>query len=379
MTLSSSKILIIAGEASGDMHGAALVAELKKINPSLSFFGVGGDKMEKEGVSLVEHTDKMAIMGFTEVLTRYGFLKKVFNKVIDLAIEVQPARAILIDYPGFNLKLSKKLKEQNILVTYYIPPQLWAWHESRIEVLKKYVDQVICIFPFEKEWYKKRGINVEFVGHPFLDLKEEMLSKTQFLKKHRIPEEAQIVSLFPGSRQKEVNRHLPIMLKTIKRLKKENEKIVCIVGKAKDVTINMPNANYFKVEENTPVSALRYSDVAIVASGTVTLEAALFETPTVVIYKLSAISGFLAKLLVKVKFVSMPNLIANKAVFPELLLSDGTPEKIAAEVKYLLQSSTRRKEMLKEIKKIKMRLGRPGASRKAANLINKVITSNKND
>lgn len=379
MTLSSSKILIIAGEASGDMHGAALVAELKKINPSLSFFGVGGDKMEKEGVSLVEHTDKMAIMGFTEVLTRYGFLKKVFNKVIDLAIEVQPARAILIDYPGFNLKLSKKLKEQNILVTYYIPPQLWAWHESRIEVLKKYVDQVICIFPFEKEWYKKRGINVEFVGHPFLDLKEEMLSKTQFLKKHRIPEEAQIVSLFPGSRQKEVNRHLPIMLDTIKRLKKENEKIVCIVGKAKDVTINMPNANYFIVEENTPVSALRYSDVAIVASGTVTLEAALFETPTVVIYKLSAISGFLAKLLVKVKFVSMPNLIANKAVFPELLLSDGTPEKIAAEVKYLLQSSTRRKEMLKEIKKIKMRLGRPGASRKAANLINKVITSNKND
>lgn len=379
MTLSSSKILIIAGEASGDMHGAALVAELKKINPSLSFFGVGGDKMEKEGVSLVEHTDKMAIMGFTEVLTRYGFLKKVFNKVIDLAIEVQPARAILIDYPGFNLKLSKKLKEQNISVTYYIPPQLWAWHESRIEVLKKYVDQVICIFPFEKEWYKKRGINVEFVGHPFLDLKEEMLSKTQFLKKHRIPEEAQIVSLFPGSRQKEVNRHLPIMLKTIKRLKKENEKIVCIVGKAKDVTINMPNANYFIVEENTPVSALRYSDVAIVASGTVTLEAALFETPTVVIYKLSAISGFLAKLLVKVKFVSMPNLIANKAVFPELLLSDGTPEKIAAEVKYLLQSSTRRKEMLKEIKKIKMRLGRPGASRKAANLINKVITSNKND
>lgn len=379
MTLSSSKILIIAGETSGDMHGAALVAELKKINPSLSFFGVGGDKMEKEGVSLVEHTDKMAIMGFTEVLTRYGFLKKVFNKVIDLAIEVQPARAILIDYPGFNLKLSKKLKEQNILVTYYIPPQLWAWHESRIEVLKKYVDQVICIFPFEKEWYKKRGINVEFVGHPFLDLKEEMLSKTQFLKKHRIPEEAQIVSLFPGSRQKEVNRHLPIMLKTIKRLKKENEKIVCIVGKAKDVTINMPNANYFIVEENTPVSALRYSDVAIVASGTVTLEAALFETPTVVIYKLSVISGFLAKLLVKVKFVSMPNLIANKAVFPELLLSDGTPEKIAAEVKYLLQSSTRRKEMLKEIKKIKMRLGRPGASRKAANLINKVITSNKND
>lgn len=371
--------MIIAGEASGDMHGAALVAELKKINPSLSFFGVGGDKMEKEGVSLVEHTDKMAIMGFTEVLTRYGFLKKVFNKVIDLAIEVQPARAILIDYPGFNLKLSKKLKEQNILVTYYIPPQLWAWHESRIEVLKKYVDQVICIFPFEKEWYKKRGINVEFVGHPFLDLKEEMLSKTQFLKKHRIPEEAQIVSLFPGSRQKEVNRHLPIMLKTIKRLKKENEKIVCIVGKAKDVTINMPNANYFIVEENTPVSALRYSDVAIVASGTVTLEAALFETPTVVIYKLSAISGFLAKLLVKVEFVSMPNLIANKAVFPELLLSDGTPEKIAAEVKYLLQSSTRRKEMLKEIKKIKMRLGRPGASRKAANLINKVITSNKND
>ena len=379
MTVGSTKILIIAGEASGDMHGAALVAELQKLNPTLSFFGVGGDKMGKEGVSLLEHTDKMAIMGFTEVLTKYGFLKKVFNKVIDLAIELQPARAILIDYPGFNLKLSKKFKELKIPVTYYIPPQLWAWHESRIEIIKKYVDQVICIFPFEKEWYKKRGINVEFVGHPFLDLKEEMFSKTKFLKKHRMPEEAQIVSLFPGSRQKEVDRHLPIMLETIKRLKKENKKIVCIIGKAKGVTINLPKTNYLKIEENTPVSALRYSDVAIVASGTVTLEAALFETPTVVIYKLSVISGFLAKILVKVKFVSMPNLIANKAVFPELLLSDGTPEKITAEVKYLLQSTTRREEMLGEIKKVKIKLGRPGASRRAAYLIDKVITSNKND
>tara|TARA_Y100000590_G_scaffold465099_1_gene636351 strand:- start:11719 stop:12837 length:1119 start_codon:yes stop_codon:yes gene_type:complete len=365
---SKRSILIVAGEASGDRHGAALVDQMKNRDPTLSFFGVGGDELSSAGMEIVEHADRMAVMGFFEVVFYYRFLRGTFQRILGEIDNRKPARAILIDYPGFNLKLAKKLKERGIPVTYYISPQLWAWKEGRISVIRDCVDQMICIFPFEAQWYKERGVQAQFVGHPFMDVEEAVLSQKEFVDKHGLKSEKPIVALMPGSRQQEVDRHLDLMLKAFEMLQKSFD-VKGIIGKAKSVTLSSSLPNGVFVETEAPECALMYSTVGMVSSGTISLQAALYGIPSVVVYKMNQISWWIAKGVSRVKHVSMTNLIAGKKVFPELLQNDATVDTISAELGNWLNNEKNCENTKRELSLVKAKLGSPGASHRAAQII----------
>ena len=363
-------ILVVAGETSGDLHGSSLLNELRQLNPDIHFFGVGGDRMGQVGMTLLENTNQMAVIGFTGAVRKYGFLRHVFKRIIDNVRKEKPARAIVIDYPGFNLRLVKKLKRMGVPVTYFISPQLWAWREKRIEIMRECVDQILCIFPFEEQWYRERGVDATFVGHPSLDRDESTVTRSEFFGKHGLKEDAQTIALLPGSRQSEVKRHLPIMMESIKRLVSKGLDIQGIIGKAPAVHLEGYKLEGTAVERETPQLALHHSDVAIVASGTASLEAALHGRPTVVIYRLSWANWWLAQHLAKVDFMSMTNLVAQREILPELLQRRATPENIADAIQKIMESVSSRENMIRELAKVRTMLGSPGATRRAAELIN---------
>ena len=362
-------ILIVAGEESGDLHGSSLVGEMVQRMPELSFFGIGGDRLQDGGVETIEHTDNMAVMGFSEVVSKYRFLRKVFQNIVKEIDRRNPERAILIDYPGFNLRLAKKLKERGVPVTYFISPQVWAWKEKRVEVIRKCVDQLICIFPFEEAWYAKRGVDATFVGHPFMDMPEPEISREEFLQQHKFDPDRTTIALMPGSRQQEVNRHLSVMVKSLFNLRQRGMNLQAVIGKAPGVNIRGVNYHGLSVEEANPQLALRFADGAVVASGTISFEAALYNTPSVVIYKLSPFTWFFAKRIAKVKHVSMPNLIAGRELFPELLQEKATPELVAANLQPLLADEEKQDEIYSGMAEVQNAMGEPGAAKRAAKLI----------
>ena len=363
-----NSILIIAGEASGDRHGAALVEQMKKIDSTLSFFGVGGKALSSAGVEILEHADRMSVMGFIEVVLHYRFLRRIFQRILAETDIRRPARAILIDYPGFNLKLAKELKERQIPVTYYISPQLWAWQEGRISVIRDCVDQMICIFPFEEQWYKERGVEAQFIGHPFIDDEAMVLSREEFVEKHGLTTKKQIIALMPGSRQQEVNRHLKVMLKALERLQ-SNFDVEAIIGKANGVIISSSLPDRVSVETERPECALMYSTAGIVSSGTISLQAAVYGVPSVVIYKMNPLSWWIAKRVSRVDQVSMTNLIAGKKVLPELLQNNATVDTISTELSNWLSNEENSVKKRGELEAVRAKLGSPGASQRAARFI----------
>ena len=310
----------------------------------------------------------MSVMGFVEVVSHYRLIRTVFNKVLSECEKKNPARAILIDYPGFNLRLAKELKKRNIPVTYYISPQLWAWKEKRIDVIRGCVEQMLCIFPFEEDWYHQRGIKAVYVGHPFLDGQSQPMERCEFFEKHGISHDAIIVALMPGSRQQEVNRHLKTMLKTVEIINNEAE-ITVIVGKAPGVELPKNIQGKIFVESDIPEIALKYASLGIVSSGTISLLAAIFGIPSVVIYKMNPVTWMVAKAVTQVPYVSMTNLIAKEEVLPELLQNSARPEKISDYLKEWLQSEVMRERTVNQLAEVKDCLGGPGASKKAARLI----------
>lgn len=362
-------ILVVAGETSGDLHGSLLVRELARLNPKIEFFGIGGDRMERAGVALMEHVDTMAVVGFTEPLRRYPHLRRVFRRLNDAVREGRPVRAILIDYPGFNLRLARKLKTEGIPVTYYICPQLWAWREKRIDVMKECVDQVLCILPFEEAWYHERGIEATYVGHPLADRPEPEMNREGFIQIYGLEPGCPTVALFPGSRQQEVARHLPVMTRTVRLLGRRGRDVQTVVGQAPGVDLSSYDLSEAVVVTDTPQLALRYADVGIVASGTATLEAALYETPSVVIYRMSRLTWLLARTVANVPFVSLTNLIAHREVLPELLQDEATPHRIAERIEAIMESSSHREEIVGGLREVRRKLGGPGATKRAAQLI----------
>ena len=364
----TKEVLIVAGETSADQHGAALVSQLKAVSKDVTFFGIGGDNLRWEGVQLVEHAENMAFMGFVEVVKHYRFLRTVYNKVVSECEKRNPARAILIDYPGFNLRLAKELKKRQILVTYYISPQLWAWKEKRVEVIRECVDQMLCIFPFEKEWYRQRGIDATYVGHPFMDGEPKFMDREHFFDKHSISTDNIVLALMPGSRQQEVNRHLKTMIKTVELVKRDIE-ISAIIGKAPGIELPQEIGNKINIETDTPEMALKYATLGIVSSGTISLQSAIYGVPSVVIYKMNPWTWIIANKVTQVTFASMTNLIAKKKVLPELLQNRARPEKIADCLKKWLRSEDLREQTVNQLSEVKRLLGGPGASKKVAHLI----------
>tara|TARA_B100001013_G_scaffold52394_1_gene27459 strand:- start:453 stop:1586 length:1134 start_codon:yes stop_codon:yes gene_type:complete len=338
LTMINNKIVIIAGEDSGDLHGSKLIAQMKTINPDLSFYGIGGDKMIQAGLNKVEHIKNMNVIGLFEVLKHYPRIKKIFNKTVRFINELKPNKVILIDYPGFNIRLAKKMKKLGIPVSYFILPQVWAWNSSRAKDLQQTCKQLISIIPFEKEWFSNQQIDVHFVGHPLTSILKQKFDSGFLHKRYEIGQDKKIIALLPGSRTSEVKKHWPIFLKTIKAFNaSSNHKIQPILIQAPNIKIeNVPEG--LVVVDKNHYEALSCADAAIVCSGTATLETALLNCPMVVCYKLSSLTWFFAKKMSLVKHLSLVNLITEKEAVKELLQKNMTATNIVNEVNYLFSN-----------------------------------------
>ena len=354
----SLKVFIVAGEESGDLHASKLIQQIKKYNHQIEFYGHGGDRMEKEGVQIIEHINKLAIVGFIEVIKHLPFMMSVMGKTINWIKKNKPERVILVDYPGFNLRLARESKKLGVPVTYFILPQVWAWKEKRVSILRDNVDQCLSIIPFEQEWFEERNVKTSFIGHPFIEL-EYSNSSLDFYKKHGLDPNDKILSIFPGSRQQEVKQHLSILISTIEIIMLDIPDLKVVLGKAPGVTIDdIPS--YIKIESDDPQLALQNGSAGLVASGTATLESAVLDIPIVVFYRFSNLTWFLAKRMSNVKFACIVNLIANKMIVPEFIQNDMTANNLSNAILPLLNNTSSRKNILLGYNQIRRTLGMPG-------------------
>ena len=368
MTFKMKKVFIVAGEPSGDIHAAKLVSALKVISPKTKFFGNGGDKMSESGVEIIHHINDLSVMGFIEVIKHLPKLLNILQSTVSSIKNIKPDRIILVDYPGFNLRLAKKIKSLRIPITYFILPQLWAWKENRIKTMKNTIDQSISIFPFEAEWFNSRGLDTFYAGHPFVERNYDLDDKSKFLNKHNFKQDRPIIVLLPGSRQQEIDYHWPIFLKTVSMLNKKMPSVQTVVVKYNNVTLK-PVPSYIKIEVSMR-SAMKYGTAAISSSGTATLECALANLPTVVCYKMSYVNWILFKFFGKVKYISIVNLIANKKIIPELIQHRMTAKNIINKIfPYLDITSNKRQTTIKKYKKLRNNLGSPGVFDRVANII----------
>ena len=368
MTSKINTVFIVAGEPSGDIHAAKLVSAIKVISPKTKFFGNGGDKMSKSGVEIIHHINDLSVMGFIEVIKHLPKLLNILQSTVSSIKNIKPDRIILVDYPGFNLRLAKKIKSLRIPITYFILPQLWAWKESRIKTMKNTIDQSISIFPFEAEWFNSRGLDTFYAGHPFIERNYDLDDKTKFFNKHNFKQDRPIIVLLPGSRQQEIDYHWPIFLKTVAILNKKTPGVQTIVVKYNNVTLN-PVPAHIKIEVSMR-SAMKYGTAAISSSGTATLECALANLPIVVCYKMSYINWILFNFFGKVKYISIVNLIANKRIIPELIQHKMSPDNLTKKIlPYLDITSKKRQATIKKYKKLRKYLGSPGVFDRVANII----------
>ena len=322
------------------------------------------------GMEPIEDIQKMAVMGFVEIFWHLRFFRNLANKVLDEIDNCKPRQIILIDYPGFNLRMAKKIKENfDIPITYYISPQIWAWKENRIEIIRKYIDQMLVIFPFEENWYRERGFHVKFVGHPIFD-EWAPTSKEKLCRQLNLKPEKPIITLYPGSRNQEVNRHLPILLQTADKLRTDNPSIQFILGAVQNINIEKRQiSSWIQIENNHPQKALECADLALVASGTSTLEAAVFGTPMIIIYKMDPISWLVSQAIVNVRFVGMVNIIAGTMIMPELLQNKATSGQIYKMASEIINNPGKKSQMKLELSKIQNLLKGEGASKRAAKYI----------
>ncbi len=374
-TKKNKTIMIVAGEASGDMHGADLVMEMLRIDPSLIFYGMGGNKMQEAGVKLLVHASETAVVGLTEVISKFGTLFRIIRRVKKSLDEMKPQLVILIDYPDFNLNfIATAAKKRNIKIFYYISPQVWAWRKSRITKIKRLVDKMAVILPFEVDTYASKGFAVDYVGHPLLDLVKPAYCKQESQELFNLDESKTTIGLLPGSRLSEVVKLLPEMLKAAEILTKKmpNVQFILPLANTLDKKIVDDIISGFcinvKVISGQTYEAIYCCDLAIVASGTATLETALLRVPMIIIYKISALTYFIGKFIVHVNNIGLANIIAEKTVVPELIQEDACGNRIASEAIDILTNAERKQEMIKELAAIRSKLGDPGAARKTARL-----------
>ncbi len=365
------KYYIIAGEASGDLHGSNLIASIKKKDPRAKIRAWGGDLMKAQGATLVKHYRNLAFMGFVEVLMHLKIILNNFKLCKKDILKFAPDAIILIDYPGFNIKIAKFAHKHNIKVYYYISPQVWAWKKRRVHTLKKVVDKMLVILPFEKPFYEEYDMEAHFVGHPLLDelSKLKNVNRKVFLKQNNLDPKKEVIALLPGSRKQEVSRMLEIMLKTIKFYPNYQFVIGCAPSLDESFYKSIIGNENVHLLFNKTYQILQIASAAMVTSGTATLETALLYVPEVVCYKGNPISYHIAKKLIKVKFISLVNLIMNKEVVKELIQDDLTPENIKKELDLILTSHKKQRDLLEDYDELKCVLGNAGASNNAASII----------
>lgn len=375
MSSKKLKFYVIAGEASGDLHGSNLIKALRSENNELEFRSWGGDKMQAEGGNVVKHIRELAFMGFIEVIANLRTILRNI-KVCKADIEVfQPDAIILIDYPGFNLRIAEWAKEKGIKVIYYISPQVWAWKQSRVHKIKRCVDHMYVILPFEKEFYAKFDYEVEYLGHPLIDaidnFKADQLSKEDFYSNYNLTNRP-IIAILPGSRKQEVSVKLPIMLAAVEKY--TNYQIVVAGAPSLDLEFySSLKSEDVKIIHGKTYDLLSHAEAAIVTSGTATLETALLGIPEVVCYKGSEISYRIAKRLIKIKYISLVNLIMDREVVKELIQHECTSANIQTELEKILFGGNSRNQMLEDFTELKNKLGAGGASRNVAQSLLKTI------
>jgi len=363
-TASTRRFFIVAGEVSGDHHGAALIAAMQRLEPSSRFAGIGGTSMQELGMKCLFKAEEMALVGFWEVFQRLPFLLRAMWRTSKYVLNWQPEGVILIDYPGFNLHLARRLHRAGIPVTYYISPQLWAWKEGRIATIRECVDQLLVIFPFEVEWYSQRGVEACFVGHPILEEAPPEVSRRDYLRDLGLDDKQPVLTLFPGSRRQELERHLQIFFDAARLLKKELPRLQVVLGLARGLPSELVPADMRReivVADTQPRLALRYADAAIVASGTATLEGAVWGVPMVVVYRVAPLSWWLGRRLVNLSYTGMVNILSGEEIVPEFLQERAQPGPIARAVLPYFQDGVHWETVLKKLARVRQSLEAPSS------------------
>lgn len=373
-TPDKKNIMIIAGEASGDMHGANLVREMLRIHPTLHFYGIGGKRLFEEGVEILADASKMAVVGISEVFSHLGNIFNTMN-LMKKSLDVRkPKLVILIDYPDFNLPIAKAAHQKGIKVFYYISPQVWAWRRGRIAQIKRNVDKMAVVLPFEVYTYREEGFEVDYVGHPLLDMIKNDYSPEESRRSIGLATDKPTIAIMPGSRLSEVRKLLPELLQAANLLKQKMTDVQFILPLAdtlKEETIrhdldrfNLP----VKIIPGRTYEVISAADLALVASGTATLETALLKVPMVIVYQVSWLSYIIGRLFIRVNNIGLVNIIAGKTVVPELIQRDARAERIAQEALSILEDEEKRQQIKRELSAIRSKLGQPGAARRAAQI-----------
>jgi lipid-A-disaccharide synthase len=373
----SYRIMFVAGEASGDLHGAHLVQALKKRLPTVEICGVGGTHLQQAGMTLLSSSDELGVVGVSEVIKKLGTVWRVYRKLCQFLRTQRPNLVILIDYPDFNFRMAKFAHKLRIPIVYYISPQVWAWRSGRVKFIQRFVTKMLVIFPFEREFYQQYGVDVEWVGHPLVETVKSSLTKEEFCQQHGLDPTAPMIGILPGSRESEVHRLLPVMLSTAQHIRQQQPNVQFVLPLASSLQtaslfVALPPSIH--LIRNQTYETINAADLVVTASGTVTVETALLETPMIITYIVSPLTYWLGKRLINVPFIGMVNLIAGKQIVPELIQHAVTPERITQEILTLLHDPAKLAAIKQELRIVREKLGEPGAPDRAAAIIAEVLT-----
>ena len=366
---------MVAGEVSGDLHGAHLMEAILRIDPKIQFFGVGGEHLERMGMKLLYHSQSLSVVGITEVLLKIGAILKALRGLKQSLDQERPDLIILIDFPDFNLRLAKIAHRKGIPTLYYISPQVWAWRPKRVKLIAQWVRKMVVLFPFEVPFYEAAGVDVEWVGHPLLDIVKPTLSKEAAFQRFGLDPKRKTIALLPGSRMHEVKRLLPPLLASAQLLEKEIPDLQFVIPLASGIhqrllspwmgNILLP----VKVVEGWAYEVMNLAELLIVASGTATLEVAILGKPMVIVYKVSFFSYWIGRALIQVDHIGLVNLVAGKEIVPELIQKDVNPQRIAEEALRILRDPILRRRMSESMAGVRQSLGEPGAAQRAAAIV----------
>ncbi|MGZ3612602.1 MAG: lipid-A-disaccharide synthase [Thermodesulfobacteriota bacterium] len=373
--MKSKKILLVAGEVSGDLHGSHLVDALQRIEPGIQFFGVGGEGLERRGMKLLYPAQSLSVVGITEVLVKLRTILRALRGLKGSLEKEKPDLILLIDFPEFNLRLAKIARRKGIPVVYYISPQIWAWRPRRIKLIARVVKKMIVLFPFEVPLYESAGVDVEWVGHPLLDTVKPALPKEKAFQEFGLDPKRRTVGLLPGSRIHEVERLFPPLLASAHLLQKEIPDLQFVIPLAPGISrtilsSHMKNISFpLKVVEGFTYDVMNLSELLIMASGTATLEGAILGKPMIIVYKVSLPSYWVGRALIRVDHIGLVNLVAEKEIAPELIQKDVNPERIADEASRILRDPILSRKMAESMDAVRQKLGEPGAAQRAAQIV----------
>ena len=377
--MKSKKILLVAGEVSGDLHGSHLVEAIHCIDPKIRFLGVGGEGLKRVGMKLLYHSQSLSVVGITEVFAKLGSILKALRALKGSLEREKPDLVILIDFPEFNLRLARIAHRRGIPILYYISPQIWAWRPKRIKLIARLVKKMVVLFPFEVPLYEAAGVDVEWVGHPLLDIVKPTLPKERAFHQFGLDPKRRTVGLLPGSRMHEVERLLPSLLASAHLLQKEIPDLQFVIPLAPGIPqttllFQMKNVSVpVKVVEGFTYDVMNLCELLITASGTATLEGAILGKPMIIIYKVSFPSYWIGRALIRVDHIGLVNLVADKEIAPELIQKDVNPQRIADEAFRILRDPLLSRKMSESMGKMRQKLGEPGAAQRAARIVTSLL------